>query len=174
MAYPSDKPKYTLLLVLNEPLTSQLSSDTAVPFANKIMKDVVSYDSGDSNKLKKVNSFVKIPNVIGLSFEEASVLLDKNNVKATTNQEMGRFHIIKEQNPSADGLLKKDDYLRLDFDSKIKVPNLIGRNVRNIGEYLKLNKINYIINGKGSTIKSQSVKPGEIIDDQQIIKLETE
>ncbi|MFM1515015.1 penicillin-binding transpeptidase domain-containing protein [Helcococcus ovis] len=174
MAYPSDKPKYTLLLVLNEPLTSQLSSDTAVPFANKIMKDVVSYDSGDSNKLKKVNSFVKIPNVIGLSFEEASVLLDKNNVKATTNQEMGRFHIIKEQNPSADGLLKKDDYLRLDFDSKIKVPDLIGRNVRNIGEYLKLNKINYIINGKGNTIKSQSVKPGEIIDDQQIIKLETE
>ncbi|WP_249961764.1 penicillin-binding transpeptidase domain-containing protein, partial [Histophilus somni] len=30
ISYPYDKPKYTLLMVLNEPLTSQLSSSTAV------------------------------------------------------------------------------------------------------------------------------------------------
>ncbi|MFM1525002.1 MULTISPECIES: penicillin-binding transpeptidase domain-containing protein [Helcococcus] len=174
MSYPSNNPKYTLLLVLNEPLTSQLSADTAVPFANKIMQDLVVYDYGDSNKLQKTNSFVKIPDVVGLSFEEASVKLDENNVKSTTKQEIGRFHIIKSQNPPAYGLIKKDEFLSLEFENKIKVPDLIGREVNNIGEFLKLNKINYVINGKGTIIKSQSVKSGDIINEQEIITLETE
>lgn len=53
MSYPSNNPKYTLLLVLNEPLTSQLSADTGgTSFANKIMQDLVVYDYGDSNKLQ--------------------------------------------------------------------------------------------------------------------------
>lgn len=68
-------------------------------------------------------------------FEEASVKLDENNVKSTTKQEIGRFHIIKSQNPPAYGLIKKDEFLSLEFENKIKVPDLIGREVNNIGEF---------------------------------------
>ncbi|QZO77278.1 PASTA domain-containing protein [Helcococcus kunzii] len=174
VTYPSDNPKYTLLVVFDEPLSHTLAADTAKPVAKDIMYDVAEYDLGRPLKNDNNKDLVKIPNLIGKTFEEASKILDESNILAKTNQKIGRYNIISDQNPKENNLIRANSSISLRFSDNIKVPSMIDMNTETAKKILELNNVNYKISGEGDKIISQSIKEGEIINQNQEIIFYTE
>lgn len=174
VTYPSDAPKYSLLIVLDEPLTNSLAADTAKPVAKEIMYDVAAYDMGKPVDVKSDELLIKVPNIIGMSFEEASIELEKLNLLSKTSQKIGRYHIINGQSPSEDNLVEKNTPISLKFDNKIKVPNLINKNIDEVVKILEINNIKFSIEGNGTKVLSLSYNEGDIISEDENIIIKTE
>lgn len=170
VTYPSKNPKYTLLVVFDEPLSHTLAADTAKPVAKDIMYDVAEYELGRPLKMESNKDLVKIPNVIGKTFEEASKVLEEANILTKTNQKIGRYNIISDQNPKENNHIKTNSAISLQFSDSIKVPKMIDVNTENAREILEINNVNFKIEGEGEKILSQSINEGEIVkQDQEII-----
>ncbi len=78
--YPVEKPKYTILLCVNEPNAgSYYGSLVAAPYAKQIFSGIFSYlgiePTNLSEDLKKKNQSVLMPNVVGYSLMEAASTL---------------------------------------------------------------------------------------------------
>ncbi|MBR7090820.1 MAG: PASTA domain-containing protein, partial [Clostridia bacterium] len=64
--------------------------------------------------------------------------------------------------------------IEAESDSMICVPNVVGMSVMNAGSVLRGSKLDYVVEGAGSSIKRQAIPEGEKVDAGTIIQLYTE
>lgn len=102
-AFPSDKPEYVCLVIVNKPTSgSYYGSIVATPYAKKIFEGIIQYknikpnDSLESD-LKLVEENIEMPNLIGLSLSKAVGILTNLNLQYETTGEGG---VIISQTPA--------------------------------------------------------------------------
>lgn len=99
-AFPIENPKYSILVVLDEPQKNTTGSLAAAPVAKKIIEDIVTYKQISSNEDSN-NLMVRtttVPDVSGLTLEYAADVLDDKFLKYSVSNPTGSYKsIIKEQ-----------------------------------------------------------------------------
>ena len=102
-AFPSDKPEYVCLVIVNKPTSgSYYGSIVATPYAKKIFEGIIQYknikpnDSLESD-LELVEENIEMPNLIGLSLSKAVGILTNLNLQYETTGEGG---VIISQTPA--------------------------------------------------------------------------
>ena len=66
------------------------------------------------------------------------------------------------------------DMVDVEIENKIEVPNVVGMSIVDAGSKLKSEKLDYVIYGEGSRIKTQAIPEGEKVNAGTIIQLYTE
>lgn len=163
VSYPAKNPKYTLLIMLDEPQIEGTASVSALPTAKNIMYDLVEYDTGRPIEVE-IDDLVDIPNLEGYSVEEAFEITKDLGLKLSSNVDIGRFDLINSQYPKAGNQIEKNSPIAISTDEKIKMPLLIGKKIDETIELLDLNGLKYSIEGKGKYVVNQSISQGEAID----------
>ena len=85
---PTDDPQIVVLAIVDEPTgVSAFGSTTAGPIVKEIMSDSLKYlgvepKYSEEEKAEYEKPKVKVPNIIDLSIEDASKILEENNLKA--------------------------------------------------------------------------------------------
>ena len=99
-AFPIENPKYSVLIVFDEPKSDTTGTLAASPLAKKIIEDIVTYkqiaSDQDDNVVVKTTS---VPDVRGLTLEYACDVLESKFLKySVSNSESSPKSIVKEQN----------------------------------------------------------------------------
>lgn len=173
VAYPSHSPKYTLLVVLDEALSSGFAGQTAAPVGKDIIYEVAQYELGKPINVENDKKLVELPDFKGKTFEEASQEIEKLGIKASSKEDIGMYHIISGQDPKVGNLIEESSVIKLTFEKKIRIADFKDFDVKNLKELLELNKIKYEIKGDGKKVESQSIKAGTIVSDKEVIKFTT-
>lgn len=173
VTYPASKPKYTLLVVLDEPLNATTSSTTAFPVAKNIIYDVVNYDMGKKVDLKVENKLVKVPELSKLTIQEANQKIKDSNIKLEIEGKYGSFNVIKDQYPKSGNSIESGLSIKVKVDNNVKMPNLVGMSLQEAEKILKENGFKYKVSGNGNIIKKTSKLSDQIfsINEEIIITL---
>ncbi len=80
---PVDDPMITVLVVVDEPKDTNFGSQTAAPVAKDIMDDTLRY-LGVEPEIPENTREVKVPNLLGKSFDKAIKIIDASGLSYTT------------------------------------------------------------------------------------------
>ena len=109
-AFPADNPDYVVLIIADEPTAgSYYGSIVATPYAKLIIENIISYinypASNLEEDLKKVEAIIPVPNLVGLSVEEAYLTLESAGLQCEIE---GEGEYIAEQMPAPETRLSKN------------------------------------------------------------------
>lgn len=173
VTYPANNPQYTLYLTMDEPLSGNYASDTAIPIAKEIMYDILEQEIDTAVDINAEENYVEVPDLVGLTVEEADKVLKELKIELTSVDQLGRYHIISEQYPEKDNFIERNTSISIKVNSNIKVPNLVDKDINEVANLLELNYVKYKIEGDGEKVIEQSIRVDEIIDADQEIILQT-
>lgn len=175
---PASDPKFVLLLSIDEPDPSNYySGSTAAPLAKTLFEDIFRYwnmqpDMGSSSDSKPVEE-VLVPEVRGMTSEEAASLLKKNKLDFEVQ---GNGSIIYDISPKPGVSVQINTkvmlYLGVDknANTKIAVPDFTGMTKKEINEIADSLKLNVIFMGDGIGA-SQDVPPGAEVEKGTTVKI---
>ena len=127
---------------------------------------------------------IEVPNVIGYSYEEATVILDTANLSyemkevETTNQE--EIGIVIKQSKKGGSKTHENAVITLTvgvLDNHVTVPNVIGMTLEEATSTLNKNSISYRIeyeetsDEENNTVIKQSIRAGKKIENTEIITI---
>ena len=119
-AFPSDKPEYVCLVVVNKPTSgSYYGSIVATPYAKKIFEGIIQYKNIKPNDnleedLKQVEEKIEMPNLVGMSLSKAVSLLVSLNLQYETTGDGG---IVISQTPAPKTKVRERAIILLGTDS---------------------------------------------------------
>src|SRR6056297_210021 len=101
---PTYDPQILVLMSIDEPKESYYASTIVAPLIGEIIENTMQYlniePRYDEEELEKIEkSFVKVPNLEGLSIKEASEMLTKLGLKHNITMEISEDTIVKKQYP---------------------------------------------------------------------------
>lgn len=108
---PIDDPKVSILLIIDSPKNAFYGSVVAAPVAKEILQNVLRYLNinpeavAQSTRIKK--TMVKVPNLVGKTFEEAEALLNRRGLKIRRERGLSKDEnfTILDQYPKKDSLV---------------------------------------------------------------------
>lgn len=127
---------------------------------------------------------IDVPNVIGYSYEEATVILDTANLSyemkevETTNQD--EVGIVIKQSKKAGSKTHENAIITLTvgiLDNHVTIPNVTGMSIEEATSTLNKNNISYRIeyeettDEENNTVIKQSIKAGKKIENTEIITI---
>lgn len=171
VTYPASNPKYSLLVVVDEPLNKTTSSTTSLPVAKKIMYDIVKYDQEISNIVNNDKKLIQIPDVTNKTVKEAIRILETKNLRVKIEDNYGEYHIVDWQYPSSNNSIEINSLIKLKTNNSISMPNLLGMNKDEAINILEENYIKYKIEGEGKKIIKQSKSPNNIFNNEEEITI---
>lgn len=174
--FPAENPKYVSVIVVDEPRYKHLNYGgwTAAPtfkrIAKKIIGSSINNEIDDYETDQIDTNLVYIPDVVGLSVEEATDFLSDKFIPFSISGEGG---YVIDQDPLAGEYDKATfDLIEIKSDSKSsnKMPNLKNLTMREAIRKLKRfkNEIKFVGSG---IVHSQSIKAGKIVKVDEIIVL---
>lgn len=174
MAYPADAPKYTLLVILDEPLYNPMGVQSALNAAAEIMSGVAKIDNkGVGNKVE-TNERTSLPDLKGLTLKEAENVLAISGFSYKAAANMKANHVVAKQYPEAGSIVEKNVQIELSQDSKshkIKMPEVIGMETKDAQALLNTLGIKHQLLGQGSVIIDQAIKANQIFEESQTVDL---
>jgi len=176
--FPVEKPEYLIFIKLDSPQNGYYGGEVAAPIFKRIGDRIwkTKHSIVNQNAIVKETRTVEnnsrlVPDLVGKSkvsaIEIAKTFCSKIELK-------GNGEIVREQ--IYDPFKHK---ITLIFDkstnstqteSKIKVPSVVGRSLRDASTILKSSGIKFVVEGKGY-VKNQSIKEGDFIDQKTTLKL---
>jgi len=101
---PTYNPEILVIMSIDEPKESYYASTIVAPLIGEIIESTMQYlniePRYDEEELEKIEkSFVKVPNLEGLSIKEASEMLTKLGLKHNITMEISEDTIVKKQYP---------------------------------------------------------------------------
>jgi len=176
--FPVEKPEYLIFIKLDSPQNGYYGGEVAAPIFKRIGDRIwkTKHSIVNQNAIVKEtrtveNNSRQVPDLVGKSkvsaIEIAKTFCSKIELK-------GNGEIVREQ--IYDPFKHK---ITLIFDkstnstqteSKIKVPSVVGRSLRDASTILKSSGIKFVVEGKGY-VKNQSIKEGDFIDQKTTLKL---
>ncbi len=168
--YPAEKPRYSILILVNNPKNEKFGATVAAPIVEKFLERWIAIDKSVEAPQINSNETDMIPNFVGMTVGRAKEIAKEKGISLDLYGAMNDFTIIKTQDPAADKTLTKDltVYLKPDEDSSYEVPDLSGLSQDEIDKKLKDTGIERVVHGSGKVYeqkpKAQSiVKAGEPI-----------
>jgi len=176
--FPVEKPEYLIFIKLDSPQNGYYGGEVAAPIFKRIGDRIwkTKHSIVNQNSIVKETRTVEknsrlVPDLVGKSkvsaIEIAKTFCSKIELK-------GNGEIVREQ--IYDPFKHK---ITLIFDkgtnstqteSKVKVPSVVGRSLRDASTILKSSGIKFVVEGKGY-VKNQSIKEGDFIDQKTTLKL---
>lgn len=173
---PSDDPEIICLVLLDEPTTGvYFGGIIATPVARSIMEESLAYleiePSYTAEELATMETTV--PNVIGMTVEEANVTLDNANLRYSLD---GSGEIVLNQLPKAGVKVNQNSTVMLYTEEEMKnttttVPNLLNMTVNQAATAVSNAKLNINVIGAGSTTSNEAVlsykqshEPGTVVE----------
>ncbi len=114
-AFPADKPDYVVLIIADEPTGgSYYGSIVATPYAKMVIEDIISYKkyqpSNLEEDLQKLKPTIAMPNVVGLSVEEAMHKISEAKLQCEIE---GEGDVIENQLPAPNTMLCENSIVLL-------------------------------------------------------------
>lgn len=176
--FPVDDPKYSVLVVVDEPQGLNSGNAVSGKISKKINDEIVKYKNLEDHNYNSLGkNSVVVPDVVGLTLKNAVVLLEKNNLKADiVNTSLNDSIIITNQSIESGTEVEENTTIDLKADDSgttlIKVPDIIGLNSREVnyetsGLNIKIKSTGDMDNGKVlKTIPSvgEFVEPGSTLE----------
>lgn len=173
---PCDDPEIVCLVMLDEPTTGvYFGGIIATPVARSIMEETLAYlgiePSYTAEELATMETTV--PNVIGMTIEEANAALDGANLKYSLD---GSGKTVLNQLPKAGVKVNQGSTVMLYTEEKMTnttttVPNLLNMTVNQVASAVSGAKLNLNVVGAGSTSSNeavlsykQSLEPGTVAE----------
>lgn len=161
VTYPADKPELSLLVIIDEPLVNNSSTET-ISMAKGIMEDILSLKKNEKNPDEKAK-LVRIPDLNGQTVEEAKTKLDEIGLDTFIESNYGKYHIVNDQYPAKGNMIEAGSTIELKTDGNIRIPNLIDMDIDEALSLLENNNIPYEVKNNGKYIESQSIESGEVL-----------
>lgn len=177
---PMDDPQLAILLIVDEPgVRPDYGSTVAAPFAREILEESLQYMGiepvyeGEEEKL--ATKEVTVPDVLGMSNEEASAALTKVGLRCMTD---GIGSKIAEQLPAGGASvpegslvmlytqLSEEDEPPTNTEGLIEVPDVSGMSMIQAGRLLRAKGLSMKLSGSGLATE-QSPKAGTWIDPEK-------
>lgn len=166
---PIEDPKYTVLVIVEEPEGDYFGGTVAAPIASEIMAaalqegDVPPTGSDQSKKVKKVI----VPDVKNLLLEDAGKVLTDAGLKFNmASENVGDFGMVIQQAPEAGTEVDENTIVDLKIDPndgrERTVPNFRGKTKQEVEKILESSKLDYVLEGEG-TVVSQEPLAGDIL-----------
>ncbi len=177
---PMDDPKYTVLVIVEEPEGDYFGATVAAPIASEIMNTAlrsaeIPFTTGMKEKKAKK---VIVPNVENMLLEDAGKTLTDVGLKFNmASENVGAFGIVEKQAPKAGTEVEEDTIVDLKIDpndaNRRSVPNLLGKSKGEVERLLENSNIDYIIEGEGAVV-SQEPLAGEELQKGMKVRLHLE
>jgi stage V sporulation protein D (sporulation-specific penicillin-binding protein) len=165
---PVEDPKYSILVVLDEPDSSASGGTSAAPAAISIMEQIIG-NSDSSASSEGVTNTITVPDLVGQSLDTAKAILDEKGIPYTVSQQDSGTTVLS-QSIAAKSAYNTGDQLELvvgtsatDHDGKVIVPDLSGLSVQSCNELLKGLGLNLKVQGSGFATE-QSPAAGTSVD----------
>lgn len=174
--YPSNSPKYSLLIVVAHPLEYDFGSSLS-EFINNVFINMEDMDQKGGAKNISNKELIKIPDLTDFSVKSAQEQVRKLGLHLDYDRkDIGEYNIIKEQFPKADGYIEEGATISIKEVDKdyLLVPDLIGMKKDEAIKLLKDAKIKLDLKGQGDKIKEQSPNPQSLMKASEKIKLTSE
>ena len=166
---PIEDPKYTVLVVVEEPEGDYFGGTVAAPIASEIMAaalqegNVTPTGSDQSQKTKKVI----VPDVKHMLLEDAGKVLTDAGLKFNmASENVGDFGMVIQQAPEAGAEVDENTIVDLKIDpndgKERSVPNFRGKTKKQVEKILEDSQLDYVLEGEG-TVVSQEPLAGQIL-----------
>ncbi len=159
---PVDNPQIALLVILDEPKEySYTGGVVAGPVFQAIMSEMLNYlqmgpSEGGSANIAEIQD---VPDVTGLSMEEAVAILQNKGFKTELEGE-GNFVINQSPKPTVELQTGSKVTLYLgtetsDGEATVSVPNVKGKTIKEAGEWLESIGLKIEISGSGKAVSQE-------------------
>lgn len=169
---PIDDPKYTVLVIVEEPEGDYYGATVAAPINSKLMEATLRYNKVQKSKDQEAvtQKMVLVPDVRNLLLEDAGKLLLESGLKFNApSEEIGDFSLISSQSPAPGTEVEEGTVVDLTLDpndsNKKKIPKLIGKSKEEVETILKKTGFSYVIEGEGLVIE-QNPNGGQIVKEE--------
>ncbi len=196
---PTDKPRIVVLAIVDDPKGTYYGGVTAAPIAKEIIEDTLTYlevdTKLDKEEIEKAKEIVKVPNLQGKTLGEAGKILTdlglrhsietgqinensiviEQSLKPNLNVHKGSVIDLKlKESESKESVGKKEAVKQKDKEVKKEtsniVPNLLGKDERQVQDTLDGLGIKYLIEGKGKVVE-QDPKPSSVLKNGEKVKI---
>ena len=172
---PTDNPQVTIFVSIDEPSAgAYYAGVVTAPLAKTLLDDIINYMNDEI--FKDNDSIIReivIPEVRGMSVEEAKKVLKENNLEYNIE---GSGSIITDIKPYPGYVVKEGSKINLytdgdgNYNRNVVMPDLIGYSKEAAIELLESLGINYTLQGDG-VVSNQSTPQGEVIVIGDTVKL---
>ena len=173
---PLNDPRFTVLVVVNNPKGGILGGAVAAPVAQEVLSKSLNYMKiQKTEEVDEKDEFVSVPDVGSLLLEDAGKILLDSGLRFNTNAEtVLPYSVVTNQSPSAGSYVLKDTIVDLavnDKDSGILImPDLSRKSRKESQSILNSMNLEYNIKGNGDFI-SQSPRPGQKLSASESVTL---
>ena len=155
--FPANKPKYSMIVVIQNPRNGYYAATVAGPVFNEIAQRVY---AGDISMYQSYNSFKSANNSVKPETKKGS--------KAATDRLYAEFGVVKSNAIQANNTMTSSE----DKDIEVgKVPDLIGMGLKDALYVLGNAGFKVSVNGKGKVV-NQSLAAGEQLAKNLLISIE--
>jgi cell division protein FtsI (penicillin-binding protein 3) len=164
--FPADNPKYSCIVVINNPKNGQVyGGKVAAPIFKELADKVYALDMDIHNPIISTDAFTNLPIVKqGKTFDANQILTGLNIPTQNTESNW----MVSQTSKSEVKLMVR----KIEEDlQRGKMPNLKGMNLKDAVYLLETYGLNVSIEGSGSVV-SQSIKKGVKFKKGNLIKLE--
>lgn len=175
-AYPADAPRYSLLVVVDEPQVDHSGNGVAGSLARGIIQALIEMDGkGASQNKGEEEKTISVPDVTGMALVDAVKALEKVGLKHALSQEAssGEVDVLK-QSPNPWTKLAYGDTVTLDVASqaghRIEMPKVLGLPL--LEAVAKLEKAGLSVNTKGlGLVVEQIPMAGTLVDPEKDVEI---
>lgn len=174
---PVDDPRYSILMVLDEPDPSAYGGTSAAPYAIELMKQILNYAGGQTDASTEIKQgSITMPDVIGQDVEFAKKILDEKGITYRIENE-GAGSKITGQSIAAQSVYEQGTELVLvtgnevpESNGKVTVPDLTGMSIQSANEMLLGLDLRLEIEGSGFVV-SQEPAAGTTVEAGSTVKV---
>lgn len=174
---PLEDPKFTVLVIVEEPDGDYYGATVAAPINSKILESALKYSNIPKSDpdLKKIQKKVLVPDVRNLLLEDAGRTLSNSSLKFNAASDQIRdLSIVSGQSPAAGTEVDEGTIIDLVLDpndsNKKKIPKLLGKTEEEVKSLLKKSGFSYVMEGNGEVIE-QNPKGGEVVSEKTKIEI---
>ncbi|MEG0680322.1 MAG: penicillin-binding transpeptidase domain-containing protein [Eubacterium sp.] len=167
---PVDDPKYSILVVLDEPDPSAFGGTSAAPVAIGLMKQVLNYMGGKNDTTTEIQQgTVTIPDLLGQNKDFATTILDEKGIKYKFETKGEGNEILAQSIPARSAYDPNTELVlevgtRTDVaNTSMTVPDLSGMSIQSVNEMVSGLGLNLKVNGSGFATE-QSPVAGTVVE----------
>ena len=176
---PLDDPQIAILFIVDEPTTTDGTSDgggaVAAPYVGQILEETLKYMRIEPTEQTSDQNTVQVPNVLGMTQEEATAALAEKGLTATFQGE----GIVADQLPAAGESVKAGENIAVTLKKEeelgpvemVTVPNLKGKTREECKQVLEELGLTYYFHGDG-TASWQNPKVGTEVEKRSEVRVE--
>lgn len=177
---PVDDPQVVILVVVDEPVGPYYGGTVAAPIAKTVLEETLNYleitPVFTEEEKKQVIEKVIVPDIRNMKIGDAGKALTDIGLKYTTEYlDLTSESVVIDQFPLPNTEVKKgsivDLYLNEKIGERIIMPNLIGKEKKDVIKILDELNLNYELKGEGKA-KVQTPIPGDEIPTDTKIEVE--